>query len=80
VEIEFVLIKFEYMEALVIHPESVEQLKKVKDFLNAQNIRFENHSQLPSHVVASIKRGMEQYQNGQFVSLDDFKMNHFSKK
>ena len=68
------------MEAIVIHPESTEQLKIVKAVLKALNVRFEKQSPLPPHVVASVQKGLEQHENGSLISLDDFKKNHFSTK
>ena len=68
------------MEAIVIHPDSAEQLKTVKAVLKVLNVRFEKQASLPPHVAASIKKGLEQYENGNLVSLDEFKRNHFSKK
>lgn len=68
------------MEAIVIHPDSAEQLKTVKAVLKALNIRFEKQTPLPPHVAASIKKGFAQYENGNLISLDEFKGNHFSGK
>lgn len=68
------------MEAIIIHPESIEQLKTVKAVLKALNVRFEKQSPLPPHVVASINKGLEQYDKGNLISLEDFKKNHFAKK
>lgn len=68
------------MESIIIHPDSVAQLKTVKAVLKALNVRFENQARVPSHVAASIEKGLEQYEQGSLVSLDEFKKNHFLKK
>jgi len=67
------------MEAIIIHPENVEQLKTVKAILKALNVPFENQSQLPPHVSASLQRGLNQYKNGELISIDEFKKKHFLK-
>ena len=69
------------MEAILIYPESVEQLKTVKAVLKALKVHFESQSNtLPPHVLKSIERGMKQIENGQTISLEEFKERHFSKK
>jgi len=65
------------MEAIIIHPENVEQLKTVKAILKALNVPFENQSQLPPHVSASLKKGLKQSEKGQLITFDEFKKNHF---
>jgi len=67
------------MEAIVIHPDSVDQLRTVKAVLKALNVRFEKQGLLAPHVAASIEKGLEQYENGSLISLDEFKKNHFLK-
>ena len=67
------------MEAIIIHPDSIEQLKTVKAVLKALNVRFEKQTSLPPHISASVKKGLEQYENDNLVSLNDFKKNHFGK-
>ena len=67
------------MEAIVIHPESIEQLKTVKAVLKALNVPFEKQVALPAHVTKSINQGMEQYENGKVISVKQFKEKHFSK-
>lgn len=39
------------MEAIVIHPDSAEQLKIVKAVLKALNVRFEKQASLPQHLA-----------------------------
>jgi len=69
------------MESILIHPESAEQLKTVKAVLKALKINFEpQSSSLPAHVLKSAEKGIKQYENGQTISLQEFKEKHFSKK
>ncbi|MES2279263.1 MAG: DUF2683 family protein [Bacteroidota bacterium] len=69
------------MESILIHPESAEQLKTIKAVLKALKVQFEPQSQpLPPHVLKSIETSMEQYKNGQTVSLEEFKEKHLFKK
>lgn len=72
---------FVNMESILIHPESVEQLKTVKAVLKALKIQFEPQSSvLPPHVLKSVEKGIEQYKSGQTISLQEFTDKHFSKK
>jgi len=69
------------MESILIHPESAEQLKTVKAVLKALKVPFEpQFAILPPHVAESIKKSTRQYENGQTISLLEFKEKHFSKK
>lgn len=69
------------MEALLVHPKDKEQLAILKAFMNALNINFEyRNDNLPSHVLESIERGLEQAKNGELISLDEFKSKHFKKE
>jgi flagellar motor component MotA len=69
------------MESILIHPESAEQLKTVKAVLKALKVQFEPQSaDLPNHVVKGIERSLKQAENGQTISLEEFKAKHFSKK
>jgi methionine synthase I (cobalamin-dependent) len=69
------------MESILIHPESIEQLKTVKAVLKALKVPFEPQSTtLPTHISQSIEKGVKQYENGQTISLLEFKEKHFSKK
>jgi hypothetical protein len=69
------------MEAILIHPESAEQLKTVKAVLKALKVQFEPQSAiLPPHVSKSIEKSIKQYENGQTISLSEFKEKHLSKK
>ncbi|CAN5255735.1 hypothetical protein BH09BAC6_BH09BAC6_25560 [soil metagenome] len=68
------------METILIHPESIEQLKTVKAVLKALKVPFEPQpAALPSHVLKSIERIVEQYKGGQTISLKEFTKKHFSK-
>jgi hypothetical protein len=69
------------MESLLIHPESAEQLKTIKAVLKALNVQFEPQSSvLPTHVSKSIEKSIKQYEDGQTISLQEFKEKHLSKK
>ena len=72
---------FDDMESILIHPESAEQLKTVKAFLNALNVKFEPKSNtFPPHVAADIEESIKQHEGGQSISLKEFKEKHLSKK
>lgn len=69
------------MESILIHPESAEQLKTVKAVLKALNVPFEPQSvTLPPHISRSIEKSIKQYEDGQTITLQEFKEKHFSKK
>jgi hypothetical protein len=69
------------MESLLVHPENAEQLKTVKAVLKALKVQFEPQpNKFPDHVLKSIEKGIKQYENGQTISLQEFKEKHFSKK
>ena len=72
---------FDYMEPILIYPESVEQLKTVKAVLKALKVHFEPQSNvLPPHVLKSIEIGIKQAENGETISFEEFKEKHFSKR
>ncbi|WP_259068929.1 DUF2683 family protein [Mucilaginibacter sp. X4EP1] len=69
------------MESIVVHPESAEQLEAVKAVLKALKIPFEPQATvLPSHVSKSIQKSLKQFENGQTISLEEFKQKHFIQK
>lgn len=69
------------MESILIHPENAEQLKTVKAVLKALKVQFEPQSHvLPSHVSKSIEKSIQQYNNKQTISLQEFTDKHLSKK
>ena len=69
------------MESILVHPENKEQLKAVKAFLKALKVDFEPQQKtFPPHVLAGIKRGLEQSKNGQTISLEEFKDKYFTKE
>lgn len=35
---------------------------------------------LPAHVLEGIKKSIEQYENGEYISLEEFKEKHFTKR
>jgi hypothetical protein len=66
------------MESIVVHPESTEQMEAVKAVLKALKIPFEPQAVvLPLHVTESIKKSLKQFENGQTISLEEFKQKHF---
>jgi hypothetical protein len=68
------------MESIVVHPESAEQLEAVKAVLKALKIPFEPQAVvLPLHVSKSIEKSLKQFENGQTISLEEFKQKHFVK-
>jgi hypothetical protein len=69
------------MESILIHPENAEQLKTVKAFLKALNIQFGPQVNIfPPHVIKSIEESIKQHENGQTISLKEFKEKHLSHK
>jgi hypothetical protein len=68
------------MESILIHPENAEQLKTVKAVLKALKVQFESRPAdvFPSHVAASINKGIQQYEAGQSISMDEFTQKHLS--
>ena len=69
------------MNAITIHPESMEQFEMVKGVLKALKVPFESQqNSLPEHVVTSITKGLEQFEAGESISLNAFKEKHFIKK
>ena len=68
------------MESILIRPESAEQLKVVKAFLEALKVPFEPQSDIfPPHVLNNIKEGIKQYEDGQAISIEEFANRHFNK-
>ena len=69
------------MESILVHPENAEQLKIVKAFLKDLKVRFEPQSEIfPPHVLEGIEQSIAQHENGQTISLNEFKEKHLSKK
>ena len=69
------------MESILVHPENPEQLKTVKAVLKALKVQFEPQPKtFPPHVIAGIEESLSQHQNGQTISLQEFKEKHLSKK
>ena len=64
-----------------MHPESAEQLKTVKAVLKALRVPFEPQSvNIHPHIAKSIEKSIRQYEDGQTISLEEFKEKHFTKK
>lgn len=55
------------MKSINIHTKNAAELKTVKEDL------------LPEHVMKSIERSLEQFDNGNTISLEEFKAKHFLK-
>ena len=69
------------MESILVHPENAEQLKAVKAVLKALKVQFEPQPKtFPLHVLEGIEESLRQHQNGQTISLQEFKEKHLSKK
>ena len=69
------------MESILVHPENAEQLRAVKAFLKALKVEFEQQPEiLPAHVLKGIAESRKQHQNGQTISLQEFKEKHLLKK
>lgn len=69
------------MESILIHPENAEQLKAVKAFLKALKVQFESKpNELPFHINQQVEKSIQQYEDGQAISFEEFKKKHFSKK
>lgn len=67
------------MESLLIHPESTEQLKTIKAVLKALKVQFELHVEqpkLPSHVLEGLDKGLQQFEEGKSISLEEFSNKH----
>jgi len=66
-----------FMESLLIHPESAEQLRTVKAVLKALKVQFEPQStKLPVHVLKGIDKSLQQFAEGNSISLEDFSEKH----
>ena len=67
-----------YMEALLVHPETAEQLKTVKAVLKALKVKFEPQAtSLPEHVIKGIEKSLQQHDEGQTFSFEEFKARNF---
>jgi ferredoxin-NADP reductase len=55
-------------------------LKAIKAMLKALKVPFKPQGAvLPPHVINSLERGVKEYENGETISLAQFKEKHFSK-
>lgn len=69
------------MESILVYPDNAEQLKIVKAFLKDLKVRFEPQADtFPLHVLEGIEQSISQHDNGQTISLAEFKEKHLSKK
>jgi len=59
---------------LIVNPKNRQQEKVVKAFLEALDIPFEiENENLPDHVLQGIQRGLEDFEAGRFITLEEFK-------
>ena len=69
------------MQSIVIHPENAEQLKAIKAFLKDMKVQIEPQSNtFPPPVIAGIEESIKQHENGQTISLQEFKEKHLAKR
>ena len=69
------------MEQIVIYPKDQEQFNAIKEFLVASKMDFDIlPDELPQHVLDGIERSIQQHQNGQTISFEEFKAKHFLNK
>lgn len=66
------------MKSLLIHPENLEQMEKVKDFLTALNVRFEDQEELPEHILSKLEEGLADYEKGNHISIEEFRKRYFT--
>ena len=64
------------MESILVHLNNSEQSKIIKD-LNVQSELQVNS--FPSHVLKGIEESIAQHENGQTISLQEFKEKHLGK-
>jgi hypothetical protein len=64
------------MENIIIHPKNAEQLNMVKAILKALKIQFELR---PPYASESIHRGIQQYEAGKSITLEEFTQKHLSE-
>ncbi|HMI04849.1 MAG TPA: DUF2683 family protein [Pedobacter sp.] len=67
------------MESILIHPESNEQLKTIKAVLKALKVQFEPQvveTKLPDHVLKGIDKSLQQFEQGESISLAEFSNKH----
>ncbi len=59
-------------KVLYIHPENEQELETIKNFCEAQNIKYEISKSEPydPEFVAKIAESQEQYKNGEFISVE----------
>jgi len=70
---------FVYMESLVIHTETAEQLRTVKAVLKALKVQFEPQvktEKLPAHVLKGIDKSLAQFEAGNSISSEEFASKH----
>ncbi len=68
-------------DIFIAHPQTAEQVSALKAFMEALNIRFEVSSpdEVPydPNFVAKIEKSKQEYQNGEFVSVEKKDMKNF---
>jgi glucosamine 6-phosphate synthetase-like amidotransferase/phosphosugar isomerase protein len=56
-------------DVLIVHPETIEQYKIVKAFLDALGIKFESETYNPEF-VAKVEESRGQYIKGEYISVE----------
>lgn len=64
------------MEAYIVYP-TKEQEEAILDFFKSLNVSFEKKQEknLPSHVLKGIKKGQDDFKNGNTITFAEFKKN-----
>ena len=63
------------MSTFLINP-TEDQEKVVKAFLDALEISFvksDETEELPEHVIKGVQQGMEDFEAGRYITMDEFK-------
>jgi len=68
------------MKTYLLYP-TEDQEKMIQNFLEANGISFfEEHEELPPHVIAGIQRGQADIEAGRTITLEEFKKRMLSSK
>ncbi len=66
------------MESLLIHPQDPARLEQIKAYQKKLKVAFEvRKDMLQPHVVAGIKKGIEDDEAGLTISFEEFRNKHF---
>lgn len=62
------------MDALIVYPESKEQLTTLKAIMKAMKISFEQKSEIyPDHIIEGVKESLKQADEGQLIPYTGIK-------